>query len=49
MPDMIARRDNIHARLKKLFSSIRRDPNAASGIFTVGHNEVDLVLFAQLW
>jgi hypothetical protein len=46
---MIARRDDIHARVEKLVRRIDGDARAACGIFAIGDDNIHAMLGAQFW
>ena len=48
IPQMIAAGDDIHAGGKDFFSRFGRDAGAARGVLSVGDNEIQAMLVAQL-
>ncbi len=47
VPQMIAAGDDVHAGGKNFLGNLGRDAVAAGGVFAVGNDEIELVLFAE--
>ena len=45
---MVAAGDDVHARRKNFFCGFGRDAGAAGGVFAVGDDKIERVLFAEL-
>ena len=48
VPDVIAGSDDVDAELEQLLGDLRRNAEAAGGVFTVRDGEVDRVLLLEL-
>ena len=44
---MVAAGDDVHAGGEDFFGGLGRDAGAAGGVFAVGNDEIERVLFAQ--